>query len=313
MSHTPERRAAIRGAIEGLAAEDFASAGRALLDALGYRSPKTLDAPSEPSKFLAALEMDPVRFEGLDRWRAVHFLLQLTGDELPALSRGGDPATGEAFQRGAIDSFVFLALDLDDEPWSRRQLVAIVRAFNRGFAMPAILLFRHGGSATLAVIDRRANLRDPSRDVVGGRISLVKDIDLASPHRAHVEILAEGPDHLALKELVRTNPHLVGLAIGDGAGEAEYCLPSGDSVDVVFRQKRRVHAVEVKPASAAEADIARGLFQCVKYRAVLEALAGYEHDRRKITVCLALGATLPVRLIPLRNSLNIDVFESLAP
>lgn len=151
---------------------------------------------------------------------------------------------------------------------------------------------------------------------------VLDELDVAPTVDAASDIIAragrtggggEGPDHLALKELVRTNPHLVGLAIGDGAGEAEYCLPSGDSVDVVFRQKRRVHAVEVKPASAAEADIARGLFQCVKYRAVLEALAGYEHDRRKITVCLALGATLPVRLIPLRNSLNIDVFESLAP
>jgi hypothetical protein len=191
MSHTPEQRTAIRGAIEGLSIKDVATAGRALLDALGYRSPKTLDAPSEPSQFLGALEMDSGKFEGLDRWRSVHFLFQLTGDELPALSRGGEPATGEAFQRGAIDSFVFVALDLDDEPWSRRQLVAIVRAFNRGFAMPAILLFRHAGSATLAVIDRRANRRDPSRDVVGGRISLVKDIDLANPHRAHVEILAD--------------------------------------------------------------------------------------------------------------------------
>jgi len=191
MSHTPQRRAAIRDAIAGLGDRDVAAAGRVLLDALGYRSPKTLDAPSQPSKFLAALEMDPAKFEGLDRWRSVHFLFQLTGDELPALSRGGDPATGEAFQRGAIDSFVFLAVDLDDESWSRRQLVGIVRAFNRGFAMPAILLFRHGDSGTLAVIDRRADLRDPSRDVVGGRISLVKDIDLVSPHRAHVEILAD--------------------------------------------------------------------------------------------------------------------------
>lgn len=121
----------------------------------------------------------------------------------------------------------------------------------------------------------------------------------------------EGPDHLALKELVRSNPHRVGLAIGDDSGEAEYCLPSGDSVDVVFRQKRRIHAVEVKPAGAAEADIARGLFQCVKYRAVLEALAGYEHDHRKLTACLALGGTLPDRLIPLRNSLNVDVFDNL--
>lgn len=191
MSHPQALLSAIKAAAQELAGPDLASAGRALLDVLGYRSPKTLDAPSEPSKFLSALEMEPTRFEGLERWSAVHFLFQLTGDELPALSRGGDPATGEAFQRGAIDSFVFLALDLDDEPWSRRQLVAIVRAFNRGFAMPAILLFRHGDSATLAVIDRRANRRDPSRDVIDGRVSLVKDIDLANPHRAHVEILAD--------------------------------------------------------------------------------------------------------------------------
>lgn len=123
----------------------------------------------------------------------------------------------------------------------------------------------------------------------------------------------EGPEHLALKEHVRKNPHLVGLAYGSGLGEPEFCLPSGDSVDVVFERSGRIHAVEVKPAGAADSDIARGLFQCVKYRAVLQALAAYEHDRRKVTACLALGGELPTRLIPLRNSLNIDVIENLQP
>jgi len=198
MSHTAERLAAIRDAISGLVGADLAGAGRTLLDVMGYRSPKTLDAPAAPGQFLDALGMGAARFETV-RWRAVHFLFQLTGDELPALSRGGDPATGESFQRGAIDSFVFLAIDLDDGGWSRRQLVAIVRALNRGFAMPAIVLFRHGGQATLTVIDRRASRRDASRDVVGGRISLIKDIDLARPHRAHVEILAD----LSLAALAR--------------------------------------------------------------------------------------------------------------
>ncbi|WP_166141587.1 TaqI-like C-terminal specificity domain-containing protein [Methylosinus sp. RM1] len=198
MSYTAERLAAIRNAVSGLADADLAGAGRKLLDVMGYRSPKTLDAPSAPGQFLAALGMDAARFETV-RWRAVHFLFQLTGDELPALSRGSDPATGESFQRGAIDSFVVLAIDLDDGGWSRRQLVAIVRALNRGFAMPAIVLFRHGRQATLTVIDRRANRRDASRDVVGGRISLVKDINLARPHRAHVEILAD----LSLAALAR--------------------------------------------------------------------------------------------------------------
>jgi adenine-specific DNA-methyltransferase len=190
MSHTAERLAAIRNAVSGLGGADLASAGRTLFDVMGYRSPKTLDAPVEPAQFIAALGMDAARLE-THRWHAVCFLFQLTGDELPALSRGGDPATGERFQRGAIDSFVFLAIDLDDGGWSRRQLAAIVRALNRGFAMPAIMLFRHGQQATLTVIDRRASRRDASRDVVSGRISLIKGIDLAKPHRAHVEILAD--------------------------------------------------------------------------------------------------------------------------
>lgn len=198
MSHAAEHLAAIGNAVSGLAGADLAGAGRELLDVMGYRSPKTLDAPAAPGQFLAALGMDAARFETV-RWRAVHFLFQLTGDELPALSRGGDPATGESFQHSAIDSFVFLAIDLDDGGWSRRQLVAIVRTLNRGFAMPAIVLFRHGGRATLTVIDRRANRRDASRDVIGGRISLIKDIDLAKPHRAHVEILAD----LSLTALAR--------------------------------------------------------------------------------------------------------------
>lgn len=199
MSHTPEHLAPIRDAVSGLAGKDLADAGQALLNAMGYRSPKTLDAPASPDEFLVALGIDSARFETLGRWRSLHFLFQLTGDELPALSRGSDPATGGSFQRGAIDSFVFLAIDLDDGGWSRRQLVAIVRALNRGFAMPAIVLFRHGKKATLTVIDRRANRRDASRDVVGGRISLIKDIDLSRPHRAHIEILAD----LSLPALAR--------------------------------------------------------------------------------------------------------------
>lgn len=121
----------------------------------------------------------------------------------------------------------------------------------------------------------------------------------------------EGPEHLALKNFVCANPHFVGLKVGDPSGEPEYGLPSGDSVDVVFAQKLRIHAVEVKPAGSGVLDITRGLFQCVKYRAVLLARAAYEHDDREITAALALGGALPDSLIPLRNSLGVEVFESL--
>ena len=192
MSHASETLSNVNDAIIALGDVPLGSSATNLLRAIGYSSPKSLDIDTGPSGFLNELNIDPVKLtETLPRIRAIHFLFQLTGDELPALSRNSTPQTGASFQRGAIDSFVFLGVDLDDGTWSRRELVTIVREFNRGFAMPAIILFRHGAKATLAVIDRRANRRDPSRDVVGGRISLVKDIDLASPHRAHVEILAD--------------------------------------------------------------------------------------------------------------------------
>lgn len=192
MSHATQTLTDLRDAITSLGTGKLEASAQQLLGAIGYASPKTLAIDAKPTAFIAALGIDSAKLdESLPRINAVHFLFQLTGDELPALSRNTAPQTGPAFQRGAIDSFVFLAVDLDDGKWSRRELVTIVREINRGFAMPAIILFRHDGRATLAVIDRRANRRDPLRDVVGGRISLVKDIDLASPHRAHVEILAD--------------------------------------------------------------------------------------------------------------------------
>jgi type I restriction-modification system DNA methylase subunit len=192
MSHATGTLTKVQGAVTALGGKNLAATATALIGHIGYTSPKTLAIETNPAQFLAELNIDPAKLaESLPRIKAVHFLFQLTGDELPALSRNTAPQTGASFQRGAIDSFVFLAVDLDDGAWSRRELVTIVRELNRGFAMPAIILFRHGGKATLAVIDRRANRRDPSRDVVGGRISLVKDIDLAAPHRAHVEILAD--------------------------------------------------------------------------------------------------------------------------
>jgi hypothetical protein len=61
---------------------------------------------------------------------------------------------------------------------------------NRLFPMPAMLLFRHGDTLTLAVIPRRLHKRDESKDVLE-KVTLIKDIRFANPHRAHVEILAD--------------------------------------------------------------------------------------------------------------------------
>ena len=61
---------------------------------------------------------------------------------------------------------------------------------NKAFGMPAMILFQHGGALTFAVIDRRLNKLDESKDVLL-KATLIKDINFADPHRAHIDILSD--------------------------------------------------------------------------------------------------------------------------
>lgn len=122
----------------------------------------------------------------------------------------------------------------------------------------------------------------------------------------------EGLEHKALKEFVCSNPVVIGLSPDHPKGRTEHSIPSGDRLDVLFIDKGRICVAEVKPTNAPLFDVTRGLFQCVKYRAVLEAQAAFENEEHIVMVCLALGGKFPENLIPLRNSLQIRVFENLA-
>lgn len=121
----------------------------------------------------------------------------------------------------------------------------------------------------------------------------------------------EGPDHAKLKQAICNAPELVGLSSQLEPGSPEYKLPSGDSVDVLFTNPNCWFVVEVKPAQADDADITRGLFQCVKYKAVLTALMAFQQQPIEVDVRLALGGALPPNLVPLRNSLGIQVVENI--
>ena len=66
--------------------------------------------------------------------------------------------------------------------------------------MPVMLLFKYGSTLTLGIIDRRLNKIDSSKDVLK-KVTLIKDINVALPHRAHVEILFD----LSINELYRNH------------------------------------------------------------------------------------------------------------
>lgn len=123
----------------------------------------------------------------------------------------------------------------------------------------------------------------------------------------------EGAGHKALKLFVASHPEIVGLPANSGKGVNEFALPSGDCLDVSFQHRKLWVAVEVKSTISSEADIARGLFQCIKYRAVVEAVQVATARPQSARAVLVLEGKLPQSLVVLRNLLGVEVVEGVVP
>lgn len=127
----------------------------------------------------------------------------------------------------------------------------------------------------------------------------------------------EGNDHRTLKEWVANNPSILGVRRRVPVGQMEFALPSGDSLDVSFEFNHNGKdvwlAAEVKPAQSQLSDIYRGIFQCIKYKAVMEAHLLAMSRPINVRVVLVLGSDLPQQLIPLRNTLGVEVIERVHP
>lgn len=206
-----DRRKALQAALQAFTRTGLAAASKKLLDVLGYSSEKTADLGTSAEALLGNIEqfkpeLGPINRHKVkaDRWKSCAFIFQLTNDEIPSLAVGQAPlGTDSKLAHSQIESFVFLAIELRDEQWSRTDLAAITRELNRRFPMPAIIVFVHEELLSLAVIDRRQGLRDTSRDVIDNRITVIKDVRLKNPHQAHVRILEE----LAIDRLLERRPN----------------------------------------------------------------------------------------------------------
>ena len=77
------------------------------------------------------------------------------------------------------------------DPISRGRYARFTREINKRFSSPTVVLFRNADNlVTLAFVHRRVNKVHSERDVLGS-VSLVREIDTESPHRAHLNILAD--------------------------------------------------------------------------------------------------------------------------
>ena len=196
MKETPDVQEALGTVLSGFANEPLRDAAATVLNALGYESNRTMNAGSV-AEFLGRYDAEDKLTERqrhlFERWQNVELVFQITDDEIDNV-RG---LLADGFDIERISSFVFLAVELPSTAYSRTALADMTRAVNRLFAMPVVLIFRCQRRLSLAVIHRRAHRRDDNRDVLE-RVTLVKDVDTATPHRAHLEILAD----LALPKMV---------------------------------------------------------------------------------------------------------------
>lgn len=207
------------------------------------------------------------------------------GEEIPPIQclvvnqADGLPGEGVGF---FIDKHVFKGMS------KRQRRVVVEGQLQKIFAYPS-------WDSVLAAFSMKAALSDFStvvrRAAAGGRAG------------------GESEDHKHLKEHVAANPSILGLRPSVAKGVNEYVLPSGDMLDVLFREGDEWIAVEVKSHISDDADLVRGLFQCVKYLAVLEALLVATSRPPNARAALVISRSFPVELLPLKHVLGVEVIE----
>jgi hypothetical protein len=82
----------------------------------------------------------------------------------------------------------------------------------------------------------------------------------------------EGEFHKELRLWVTANPQKISSSFARARTETEFCLDSGDRIDVVYHLDDRTIIFEVKSRISNDIDLKRGVYQCIKYRAVKAAM-----------------------------------------
>ena len=188
----PQHKNDIKNALKRFTGGNLADNARRLLDILGYRSERTMSLdPNTAEEFIDHLDPSNTMNAGralLDEWESINLLFQLTGDEIALRDQDTSGSGERGIDNSVYQSYLFFALKLRGGSYSRTKLSEITREINKLTPMPAMVIFQHGRLLTFAVIDRRLHKRDDSRDVLE-KVTLIKDINLGDPHRAHIDIL----------------------------------------------------------------------------------------------------------------------------
>jgi len=205
MPDNKELKESIQSALTAFEKKPFADASLELLGTLGYQSERRLELkPNNAKQFQAQFDaggkMNP-KAALVTEWHSVDLLFQLTDVEIQQASSGMvNMFASKKVDDTDIRSYLFFAVELKGKQYTRTQLAGITREINKLFPMPVMVIFKYDRAVSLAIIARRINKKDGSKDVLE-KVTLIKDIRFTG-NRAQIEILHE----LAITQLMQDHP-----------------------------------------------------------------------------------------------------------
>jgi hypothetical protein len=121
----------------------------------------------------------------------------------------------------------------------------------------------------------------------------------------------ESPEHLSLKNWVASNAKVLARTEGEiEEVKTEFIFWSLDRLDVYIRTTTEWVGIEVKPTTAKPDEVRRGLYQVVKYSALLQAELLAQGSSCSHRCLLVLGGGLPGELRELARRLGITPIEN---
>ncbi len=185
-------KATIKSTLATIPIGDFLDRTKELLSTLGYRSERTLELSGNAHDFLEEFPAPNLSTkteqEFCNHVKSVQFIFQFTSDEIDEIE--DDPQQATLLDTGNYKSFIFCAVELKDNTYSRTKYAEFTREINKRLFTPTVILFRAADRLTIAFANRRPHLIDETLDVLE-QVTLIKDIRLNNPHRAHLDILSE--------------------------------------------------------------------------------------------------------------------------
>ncbi|NVO31662.1 Eco57I restriction-modification methylase domain-containing protein [Hymenobacter lapidiphilus] len=168
------------------------AAGINLFNTLGYDTSRQSPLPDNTaqgfiSDYVTATDNFSQERARTKEWKRIELLFQLTQAEVINQVSLFDT---RQVDRTRIETYLFWAIELSGDGYTRTDLAQMTRELNRLFPMPCLVLFRYGDCLTLAAINRRLNKKDEGRDVLE-KVTLVKSINLEHPHPGHIAILQD--------------------------------------------------------------------------------------------------------------------------